>query len=359
MLIGSKVSESDASSGMALVWSKINPNTPEFIFTSSSPVLVCRQLPESNLVIGGCYNGQILLWEMKTSTTLPMVRSNIAGRGHKHPIVNIFVNFIPTKDADNNSYEVFSVSSDGLICHWDIHKLSDPLECFQLTPTNNTNPSLKMPSLVVSTIQCDQDESLGRFYVIGTSTGQLLRYYPKNNTYHMLEQGHQGLVTAIDIHPSQSSSKQQLYKNLFLSCSLDWSIKLIHNKTCLISFPSTTYEYLADVKWCPMNPFVFACLSSNGELLVYHLLKSITELIMKISLSKIFNEKKVGIASSAWNRFHWSKDGKIVFLGDAKGCLYSLDVHESLILRQPGDETKFELVMVSLHQHNQNVDKIE
>ena len=37
------------------------------------------------MVLGGCYSGQILLWDMKGNKTLPVQRSSMSGKGHKHP----------------------------------------------------------------------------------------------------------------------------------------------------------------------------------------------------------------------------------------------------------------------------------
>jgi WD40 repeat protein len=40
---------------------------------------------DPHLLFGGCYNGQILLWDMRMKS-LPVQRSSMSGRGHRHPV---------------------------------------------------------------------------------------------------------------------------------------------------------------------------------------------------------------------------------------------------------------------------------
>lgn len=67
--------------GVVCVWSKDLHNRPEYRFTASSPVLAAVfHTQEQNLVIGGCYSGQILLWDMKLNKSLHVQRSSMAGK---------------------------------------------------------------------------------------------------------------------------------------------------------------------------------------------------------------------------------------------------------------------------------------
>lgn len=67
--------------GIVCVWSRDLHSRPEYRFTASSPVLAAVfHSQEQHLVLGGCYSGQILLWDMKTNKALPVQRSSMAGK---------------------------------------------------------------------------------------------------------------------------------------------------------------------------------------------------------------------------------------------------------------------------------------
>lgn len=76
----SRTATEEEAPGVVCVWCKDLHNRPEYRFTASSPVLAAVfHTQEQNLVIGGCYSGQILLWDMKLNKSLPVQRSSMAG----------------------------------------------------------------------------------------------------------------------------------------------------------------------------------------------------------------------------------------------------------------------------------------
>jgi WD domain, G-beta repeat. len=84
------------SDGLTILWNLAMPSRPEHIFTCGSPVLSAKFHPtEGPLVVGGCYSGQIVVWDVR-SGRLPVQRStlNILGGnggigGHVHSIVGL------------------------------------------------------------------------------------------------------------------------------------------------------------------------------------------------------------------------------------------------------------------------------
>jgi dynein intermediate chain len=79
----------DKAPGVVCIWSLALKGRPEFKFTASSPVLAVRfHEQDPQLIIGGCYSGQILLWDIRAKS-LPVHRSNMAGKGHKHPVYSL------------------------------------------------------------------------------------------------------------------------------------------------------------------------------------------------------------------------------------------------------------------------------
>ena len=65
------------SDGLALIWSPMLPNRPEHVFTCGSPVMCGKFHPtDPTLVIGGCYSGQLVIWDIR-SGRLPVQKSSI------------------------------------------------------------------------------------------------------------------------------------------------------------------------------------------------------------------------------------------------------------------------------------------
>ena len=112
----------EASAGFVCVWSTALATRPEFRFTASSPVQTAQfHSHDQHLIVGGCYTGQMLLWDMRAKS-LPVQRSSMGGmKGHKHPIVSI------SMAGTANSHEMVSVSVDGTVCSWDLSRLAEPL----------------------------------------------------------------------------------------------------------------------------------------------------------------------------------------------------------------------------------------
>ena len=48
----------------------------------------------------------------------------------------------------------------------------------------------------------------------------------------------------------------------------------------------------------------------------------------------------------ALNKLIWSHDGRMLYIGDAKGCVHMIGVHESLLKASTAEEQMFELTMM-------------
>lgn len=114
--------------GVVCLWSRDMHTRAERKFVTSSPVLTVMFHPiETHYVIGGCQNGQIVLWDMKELKASPVQRSNLTGKGHKHPLCGL-----SAITAGASACEIVSISVDGLLCHWDTARMNDPIITLQL-----------------------------------------------------------------------------------------------------------------------------------------------------------------------------------------------------------------------------------
>ena len=71
-----------------MVWNtRFKKATPEHIFHCQSPVMTsvfARFHP--NLILGGTYSGQIVLWDNRHNKRTPVQRSPLSASAHTHPV---------------------------------------------------------------------------------------------------------------------------------------------------------------------------------------------------------------------------------------------------------------------------------
>ena len=114
--------------GICLVWNtKFKKTTPEHVFHCQSPVTVttfARFHP--NLIIGGTYSGQVVVWDNRVQKRTPVQRSPLSAAAHTHPVYCMRV--VGTQNAHN----LISISTDGRLCSWSLDMLSQPQETLEL-----------------------------------------------------------------------------------------------------------------------------------------------------------------------------------------------------------------------------------
>lgn len=106
--------------GLVAIWNLHLLERPEFIFHSQSDVLSVAFSPfNANLVFGGTYSGQILLWDTR-SKHLPVLKTPLSAAGHTHPVYAMQI--VGTQNAHN----LITNSTDGLVCSWLVDMLAQP-----------------------------------------------------------------------------------------------------------------------------------------------------------------------------------------------------------------------------------------
>ncbi|XP_076006022.1 dynein cytoplasmic 1 intermediate chain 1a isoform X11 [Genypterus blacodes] len=291
--------------GVALVWNmKFKKSTPEYIFHCQSPVVsvgFARFHP--NLLVGGTYSGQIVLWDNRSHRRTPVQRTPLSAAAHTHPVY--CVNVVGTQNANN----LITVSTDGRMCSWSLDMLSQPQETMELV--YNKSKPVAVTSMAFPTGDVNN-------YVVGSEEGTVYtasRHGSKAGICEMFE-GHQGPVTGISCHSAVGTVD---FSHLFITSSFDWTVKLWstkHNKP-LYSFEDNA-DYVYDVMWSPVHPAIFAAVDGMGRL----------------DLWNLNNDTEVPTASvtiegaAALNRVRWSSGGKEVAVGDSEGRLWIYDTGE-------------------------------
>lgn len=364
----------EESSGIIGIWSTVTPMVPEFTFhSSSSVIMLAKTNPFNHLqIIGGCYNGQILLWNMnsgKTNDILPIQRSALSGKGcHRCAICDFTVVNNSTCDA----MELISLSKDGLVCHWDLQLLAlmEPTKSYFITNNATISDVYFYSPDIHATAESDLDQySSNTCLFFGNEHGHMnwttlpLQKTSTNSNGVSTWNAHFGMVSGISLHPTIQDNSTGVMKNkyirksilnyLLLTISFDWKIKLWdisdistasnenEHQSLLIEFINPSYDYICDIQWSPIHPSLFASISSNNELHIWNMLHSITEPIETIALSEYFVSKaniSIAITKLRWN-LH---TGKQIYVGNSIGNTYCVTLRDVIATPNSNDEYKFE-----------------
>ncbi|KAM6959439.1 dynein cytoplasmic 1 intermediate chain 1a isoform 3-T3 [Aplochiton taeniatus] len=319
--------------GVALVWNmKFKKATPEYIFHCQSPVVsvgFARFHP--NLLVGGTYSGQIVLWDNRSHRRTPVQRTPLSAAAHTHPVY--CVNVVGTQNANN----LITVSTDGRMCSWNLDMLSQPQESMELV--YNKSKPVAVTGMAFPTGDVNN-------YVVGSEEGTVYtasRHGSKAGICEMFE-GHQGPVTGISCHNALGSVD---FSHLFITSSFDWTLKLWstkHNKP-LYSFEDNA-DYVYDVMWSPVHPALFAAVDGMGRL----------------DLWNLNNDTEVPTASvtiegaSALNRVRWSSGGKEVAVGDSEGRVWIYDTGE-LSVPHSEDWARFARTLMEIRANRADVEE--
>ena len=97
--------------GVCLVWNtKFKKTTPEHIFHCQSPVTVATFARfHPNLIVGGTYSGQVVVWDNRVQKRTPVQRSPLSAAAHTHPV------FCMRVVGSQNAHNLISISTGMII----------------------------------------------------------------------------------------------------------------------------------------------------------------------------------------------------------------------------------------------------
>jgi dynein intermediate chain, cytosolic len=227
----------------------------------------------SNLVFGGTYSGQILLWDTRAKH-LPVLKTPLSAAGHTYPVYAM--QMVGTQNAHN----LITSSTDGMVYSWLVDMLAQPQESLELVHTGHN----KTDEVAITTLDFPDNETTT--FWVGTEEGnvyQANRYDRAGSkaglNQHDVYKGHAGPVMGLNFHPLAGPVD---FSDLFLTCSVDWTIKLWRTKSA--GKPSTTLtsiqplysfneadDYVYDVKWHPQHPALFGSVDGTGRFDLWNL----------------------------------------------------------------------------------------
>lgn len=330
----SSATATDEPDGLVLVWSMHLADRPEFIFHAQTDVLsVCFSPFHPNLVIGGTYSGQILVWDLR-ARNLPILKTPLSAAGHTHPVYSIAM--VGTQNAHN----LITASTDGMVCSWMLDMLARPQETLELLNTAHA----KTDEVSVTVIGFPDQETTT--FWVGTEEGnvyQAARYdragYKAGLSLAEVYRGHAAPITGLHFHPLHGHID---FSDLFLTSSMDWTCRLWRMKGGLSSSSSSATalrvaattpkggdtvsplltleeanDYVYDVAWHTLHPSLFGQVDGSGRFDLFNLNIDVERPIVSIQVGN----------SRALNKLKWDKkDGKRVAMGGAEGKVYVYDI---------------------------------
>uniref|UniRef100_A0A0K8T3P0 Uncharacterized protein n=2 Tax=Lygus hesperus TaxID=30085 RepID=A0A0K8T3P0_LYGHE len=321
--------------GVCLVWNtKFKKTSPEYVFHCQSTVLsatFARFHP--NLILGGTYSGQVVLWDNRVQKRTPIQRTPLSATAHTHPVYCMEVVGTP------NAHNLISVSTDGRLCSWSLDMLSQPQETLELQHRQ---------SKAIAVTSLDFPYNDVNNFVLGSEEGAVYsacRHGTKAGVTDTYD-GHQGPITGINTHKVQGPVD---YSHLFLTSSFDWTIKLWNMKEnkAVYSFEDNG-DYVYDVGWSPVHPSVFAAVDGSGRLDLWDLN---TDTEVPVATATVDQP-------AALNRLAWSASGNHIAAGDDHGRINLYDIPEHLSVPRADEWNKL-LVTLQELKNNQADDELD
>ncbi|CBX95715.1 similar to cytoplasmic dynein 1 intermediate chain 2 [Plenodomus lingam JN3] len=307
--------------GLVQVWNLHMHDRPEYIFHAQSDILTAKFSPfHPNLIIGGAYSGQVLLWDTRAKSA-PIQKTPLTG-------------------------------SDGVVCGWTVDMLSQPQEFLELT----SPPPAKTDDMAVTCIAFPQSDPT--YFLAGTEEGSIYpcHRYDRAGAKAGVDGrvkygGHAAPVMSLDFHPAKG---QIDLGDLVLSSSVDWSVKLWKVRppaatgAANTTLPGTAQQVtpvldiaredlVYDARWSPVKPSVFALVDGAGSLEVWDI-----NVDMEVPMQSVkpSDGKKgafanmptgLGYMNRSLNKLAWEKnEGRRVAVGGMDGVVTVFEVGNDL-----------------------------
>ncbi|KFP74832.1 Dynein intermediate chain 2, axonemal, partial [Acanthisitta chloris] len=239
------------------IWDLENPYKPDLILKPSSPLVTLEYNPkEWNLLLGGCYNGQMAYWDTRKGA-LPVEVSPVE-LSHRDPVYGAL--WLPSRTGT----ECFSASTDGQVLWWDIRKLSEPTETLVLDITQEGQLSNALGAMSL-----DLAPTTPAKFLVGTEQGSIIACNrdakARSERITCTYRGHVRAVYAVARNP--------LLPKVFLSVG-DWTARIWSEEILDSSIMVTKCHipYLMDGCWSPVKPAMFFTARSDGTLDIWDFL---------------------------------------------------------------------------------------
>lgn len=218
-------------SGMVCCFSLKNTSHPEYIFSTESGVM-CLDFHQhhQSLLAVGCYDGTVMVFDVRSKVNLPIYSSSIRTGKHTDPVWQVHWQ----EEDSAKELNFFSISSDGQVASWIMSKNElkmEPVMQLKLVATARDDPDEVNLSGLAGGCCFDFNRHNEHLFIVGTEEGKIHKCSKAySGQYLETYQGHHMAIYTVKWNP--------FHPRVFLSCSADWTVKIWdHNvSTPILSF---------------------------------------------------------------------------------------------------------------------------
>lgn len=327
-------------SGMICCFSLKNTSHPEYTFNTDSGVM-CLDFHQHHhsLLAVGCYDGTVLVFDVRNKVNRPIYSSSIRTGKHTDPVWQVH-----WQEEDlAKELNFFSISSDGQVASWVMSKNElkmEPVMQLKLVASAKDDPDEVNLSGLAGGCCFDFNKHNEHLFIVGTEEGKIHKCSKAySGQYLETYMGHHMAIYALKWNP--------FHPRVFVSCSADWTVRIWdhNNPNPVLSFDLG--NAVGDVAWAPYSSTVFAAVTSDGKVHVFDLAENKHEPLC---------EQKV-VKRAKLTHVQFNQSDPILIVGDDRGGVNTLKLSPNLRkIHEPRDE-EGEIIP---HDKVQNqVDKME
>lgn len=327
-------------SGMICCFSLKNTSHPEYTFNTDSGVM-CLDFHQHHhsLLAVGCYDGTVLVFDVRNKVNRPIYSSSIRTGKHTDPVWQVH-----WQEEDlAKELNFFSISSDGQVASWVMSKNElkmEPVMQLKLVASAKDDPDEVNLSGLAGGCCFDFNKHNEHLFIVGTEEGKIHKCSKAySGQYLETYMGHHMAIYALKWNP--------FHPRVFVSCSADWTVRIWdhNNPNPVLSFDLG--NAVGDVAWAPYSSTVFAAVTSDGKVHVFDLAENKHEPLC---------EQKV-VKRAKLTHVQFNQSDPILIVGDDRGGVNTLKLSPNLRkTHEPRDEEGEPVE----HDHVQNqVDKME
>lgn len=309
-------------SGMVCCFSLKNTSHPEYTFNTDSGVM-CLDFHQhhQSLLAVGCYDGTVLVFDVRNKVNRPIYSSSIRTGKHTDPVWQVH-----WQEEDlAKELNFFSISSDGQVASWIMSKNElkmEPVMQLKLVANANDDPDEVNLSGLAGGCCFDFNKHNEHLFIVGTEEGKVHKCSKAySGQYLETYQGHHMVIYSLKWNP--------FHPRVFISCSADWTVRIWdhNNPQPILSFDLG--NAVGDVAWSPYSSTVFAAVTSDGKVHVFDLAENKHE--------PLCEQKVVKRAKLTHVQFNLSSP--IIIVGDDRGGVNTLKLSPNLRkIHEPRDE---------------------
>lgn len=254
------------------------------IFLETSACLTCIQFHPDKpaLIIGGDYNGQLILWNLSRENDTVLAKTGTTDVSHSEMVSSVHWGMF---SKNNVKYQAASTSLDGRVLIWQYNERNSQLQLIKgfIILAESLPKELKnhKKSVVGEVGVTGLSFSYGdpTVFFVGLEGGGVVqcstnsqipaRGQVMGNIQLMLPivlafTSHVGYVNDIKCAP--------FAHHLFATCSSDSELHI--NSVSQAMMPALTVHYkdpLTALAWSPVRPLILAAVTSSGEILIFNL----------------------------------------------------------------------------------------